>query len=101
MLCLIVVSFFFYRIWNIHNLALAAVVLLAHKNQLQLEETQVDSPLNQYQLIVNPNKEKMVRLSEVLCGNTLLIWLLIMKRRPNAIIVRSFLWVNHPMVRRI
>ena len=85
------VSFFFlYRIWHIHNLALAAVVLLAHKNQLQLEETQVDSPLNQYQSIVNPNKEKMVRLSEVLCGNTLLVWLLIMKRRPNAIIVRSF-----------
>ena len=55
--------FFLYRIWHIHNLALAAVVLLAHKNQLQLEETQVDSPLNQYQLIVNPNKEKMVRLS--------------------------------------
>ena len=73
---------FLYRIWHIHNLALAAVVLLAHKNQLQLEETQVDSPLNQYQLIVNPNKEKMVRLSEVLYGNTLLIWLLIMKEGP-------------------
>ena len=93
--------FFLYRIWHIHNLTLTAVVLLAHKNQLQLEETLMDSPLNQYQLIVNPNKEKMVRLSEVLCRNTLLIWLLIMKRRPNAIIVRSFLWVNHPMVRRI
>ena len=94
--------FFLYRIWHIHNLTLAVVVLLAHRNQLQLEETQVDSPLNQCQLIVNPNKEKMLRLSEVLCGNTLIILLLIMKRRPNAIIiVRSFLWVSHPMVRRI
>ena len=54
--------FFLYRIRHIHNLALVAVVLLAHKNQLQLEETQVDSPLNQYHFIVNPNKEKMVRL---------------------------------------
>ena len=25
--------FFLYRIWHIHNLTLAAVVLLAHKNQ--------------------------------------------------------------------